>query len=230
MSSFEKVLGIIKDVVLPVDFRTRYDVYFTDSRVAIVCLGKAERFESDTEEPLSYMPSAFGVPAPVVPQREKAQSQESIDEKIKDWPLDDILKLSKKSCLYTNEEIEKIELIWGKKPKFEIFSQECESKFAPDEEQFQQLIETISAIDALKDKLWIAGKWSALRNESLMTPTCESCGSSNDPDAVYCQSCGKRLGEETINTQPPLELTCSSCGTKNQAHASFCKQCGAAMR
>jgi ribosomal protein L40E len=225
MSRSEKILGIIKDVVLPVDFRIRYDIYFTDSRVAIVCLGKAERFESDTEEPLSYMPSAFGVPAPVAPYEEKTR-RESIDEKIKDWTLDDILKLSKKSCFYTNEEIEKMELIWGKKPKFEIFSQECESKFAPDEEQFQQLIETISAIDALKDKLWIAGKWSALRNESLMTLACGSCGSSNDPDAVYCQTCGKRLEEETDNVQPPSELTCTSCGTKNKAQASFCKQCG----
>jgi len=213
MSSSEKLLGIVKDVVLPGDLRTRYDVYFTDKRVAIVCMGKADRFESETFQPLSVMPSVFGVPPPMSSYVEKTRNSQSIDEKIKDWSLDDILKLSKKSCFYTNEEIEKMELIWGKKPKFEIFSQECESKFAPDEEQFQQLIETISAIDALKDKLWIAGKWSALRDESLMTLACGSCGSSNDPDAVYCQTCGKRVEGGTENVQPPSELICTSCGT-----------------
>lgn len=229
MSGSEKLLGIVKDIVLPVDARTRYDVYFSDRRVAIVCMGRAERFESETEEPLSYMPSAFGVPAPVLPQREKVQSQESIDEKIKDWPLDNILKLSKKSCFYTNEEIEKIELVLGKKPKFVILSQDCESKFAPDEEQSQQLIDKISAIEGLKDKLWMAGKWSVLRSESLRALVCKFCGSDNDPDAVYCQNCGKRLVEKTVDVEPPSELTCTSCGANNKSQALFCKQCGAAI-
>ena len=167
MSTSERLLGVVKDVVLPVDVRTRYDVYFTDRRVAIVCLGKASRFESDTEETLSYMPSAFGVPAPVKTYVEKPESKAAIDEEVAGWSLDDLLKLSKKSCFYTNEEIEKVELVWGKTPKFVILSQDCESKLAPDGEQFDQLIEIIPTVEGLKDKLWIAGKWNrALRRKS----------------------------------------------------------------
>ncbi|MGA2385205.1 MAG: zinc ribbon domain-containing protein [Candidatus Bathyarchaeia archaeon] len=229
MSTSERLLGIVKDVVLPVDVRTRYDVYFTDRRVGIVCLGRAERFESETEETLSYMPSAFGVPAPVAQYTEKTENRESIDEKIKDLSLDDLLKLSKKSCFYTVEEIEKVELVWGKTPKFVILSQDCESKFAPNGEQFDQLIEIIPTVEGLKDKLWIAGKWTALYGENQAASLCEACGASNDIDAVYCQNCGKRLGEETVNV-PSSELTCSRCGTKNKAQASFCKQCGASIR
>ena len=62
-------------------FDTRYDVYFTDRRVAIVCMGRAERFESETEEPLSYMPSAFGVPAPVAPYMEKTTTANRLMKK-----------------------------------------------------------------------------------------------------------------------------------------------------
>ena len=87
MATSERLLGIVKDVVLPADFRTRYDVYFTDRRVAIVCLGRAERFESETEQPLSIMPSAFGIPAPIGSSAGKQQDKESIDEKIRDWAL-----------------------------------------------------------------------------------------------------------------------------------------------
>ncbi len=229
MSNSERRLGVIRDIVLPVDVRTRYDVYFTDKRVAIVCMGRAERFESETEEVLSFMPSAFGVPAPVAPYVEKAKSKRSIDEEIKDWSLDDLLKLSKKSCFYTNEEIERVELVWGSKPKLIILSRDCESKFAPDEEQLNQLIEIVPTVDGLKDKLWIAGKWNALFGESPTVPVCKFCGYGNEPDAVYCQSCGKKLEQEPAN-MPPSELTCSQCGTRNKIQASFCKQCGKSIR
>jgi Double zinc ribbon len=229
MASSEKLLGMVKDVVLPVDVRTRYDVYFTDRRVAIVCLGRATRFEFEEIEQLSAVPSLFGVPSPMASNMEKTKIKESVDEKIKDWPLDDILKISKKSCFYTYEEIEEAKLVWGKTPKFVILSNDCESKFSPDEDQCQQLFEIISTIEGLKDKLWITGKWSDLCNESPMALTCKFCGSSNELDTAYCQSCGKRLGDETVNIEPSSELTCSSCGTKNKAQASFCKRCGTAI-
>ncbi len=230
MSSSERLLGIVKDVVLPVDAHTRYDVYFTDRRVAIVCLGKAERFESETEETLSYMPSAFGVPAPIGSYVEKAKSKPSIDEEAKDLSLDALLKLSKKSCVYTNEEIEEIKLILGKTPKFVILSRDCESKFAPDEDQFYQLIDLIPLVDALKDKLWITGKWTALYGEGSAVADCVFCGFCNDADAVYCQSCGKKLGDETADAGAAAEVACGSCGAKNRAKASFCKGCGKPLR
>lgn len=229
MVNSERVLGVVKDVVLPVDVNTRYDVYFTDSRIGIVCMGKADRFESDTQDRVSLMPSLFGVPAPVGPRAEKASGKPSIDEEVKGWSLDNLLKLSKKSCFYTLDEIEKIELVCSRSPKFVIMSDDCESKFSPDEEQFKQLIEVLPTIEALKDKIWIAGKWNALFDESLAVVVCKSCGASNDSDAVYCQSCGKKLEEETENA-PASELTCSSCGAKNRAQASFCKKCGTAVR
>ena len=71
MSISERVLGIVNDIVLLVDAGTRYDVYFTDRRVAIVCMGRADRFESDSQGPLSLMASVFGVPPPVTSYAEK---------------------------------------------------------------------------------------------------------------------------------------------------------------
>ena len=191
MSSTEKVFGIVKDVVLPVDERTWYDVYFTDRRVGIVCMGRAER-EVETQGPLSVMPSAFGVPAPVsYGKNEKTES--SIDDEVNGWSLDSLLKLSKKSCFYTLEEIEKVELVWGGKPKFIVLSRDCESKFAPTEEQLGQLIDIIPVVEGLKDKLWIAGKYSLLFGENQTTKSCIHCGAHNDYDATYCGSCGNRL-------------------------------------
>ena len=224
MSGSERVLGIVKDVVLPVDVRTRYDVYFTDRRVAIVCMGRTERFESETEEPLSVMPSAFGVPPPMAPYSAKREGK-SIDEETKGLSLDDLLKLSKKSCFYTLEEIEEVKLVWGSKPKFLILSRECESKFLPGGEQVNQLMEIIPVVWGLKDKLWISGKYDELYGEGVIA-FCKSCGSGTDPDALYCQTCGQKLEGQQANLPPPSELTCTQCGAKNSAQASFCKQCG----
>ena len=139
--------------------------------------------------------------------------------------LDDLLKLSKKSCFYTLDEIEKVQLVCSRGPKFVILSKECESKFSPDEEQFNQLIEILPTIEALRDKLWVAGKWNALFDEKLAALLCKSCGSGNDSDAVYCQTCGKKLEAQEASL-PPSELTCSQCGAKSKAQVSFCKQCG----
>jgi len=225
LSGPERVLDIVRDVVLPIDVRTRYDVYFSNWRVGIVCLGRAERVESETDGPLSLMSSVFGVPPPISPQAGKAQPKPTIDDEIKGTSLDYLLKLSKKSCYYTLEEIERVELVWGNKPKFIILSKDCESKFFPDPEQLEQLIETILKVEGLKDKLWIAGKYSVLFDESQVATVCKFCGAYNDSDAVYCQSCGKKLEEEPVNVTPS-ELTCSQCGTKNRSQAQFCKQCG----
>jgi len=224
MSGSERVLGAVKDIVLPVDVRTRYDIYFTDRRVAIVCMGKAVRFESDAQDQVSFMPSVFGVPPPIGSNTEKPQDMPSIDEEVKGLSLNDLLKLSKKSCFYTLDEIEKVELVCSRSPKFVVLSKDCESKFSPDGEQFKQLIEVLPTIEALKNKIWIAGKWNTLFSRE----PCKFCSSQNDLDAVHCQSCGKKLIEEKASL-PASELTCSQCGTKNKTQASFCKKCGAAL-
>ena len=75
MSSSEKQLGIIRDIILPLDINTRYDVYFTDKRVAIVCMGRANRFESETLEEVSSIPSPFGIPSITSSYIEKTEKQ-----------------------------------------------------------------------------------------------------------------------------------------------------------
>jgi len=163
VSSSEKQLGIVRDIVLPLDIHTRYDFYFTDKRIAIVCMGKANRLETEKQEQISLMPSAFGVPPPATSYVEKTQNTQSIEEEIKNWSLNDILKVSKKSCFYTYDEIEEVKLTLGHKPKFIILSKECESKFSPNEEQIVQLYEILPSIETLRNKFSIAGNWSILR-------------------------------------------------------------------
>lgn len=159
----EKRLAIIRNVVLSLDVNSRYDLYFTDGRIAIVCMGRAKRFESESLEQVSLVPSAFGVPPPAGSSVETAPSRESVEEEIKNWSIDDVLKLSKKSCFYTYEEIEELKLILGRKPKFEILSEECESKFSPNPEQLKQLIDLLPTIEPLRNKLSVAGSWNVLR-------------------------------------------------------------------
>ena len=169
MSSSEKQLGIIKDIILPLDINTRYDVFFTDKRIAIVCLGRANRFESDKSAQTFPIPSAFGVPPVTSSFIEKTENKKTIDQEIENLSLDEILKLSKKSCFYTHDEIEEIKLIAGSKPKFIILSKECESRFSPDEEQFKLLSEMLPAMEKLRNKLSIAGSWNVL--EEIFNPS-----------------------------------------------------------
>jgi hypothetical protein len=228
MSSSEKLLAIVKDIVLPLDINTRYDVYFTDNRIAIVCMGRANRFESEKLTQVSTIPSPFGVPAVTSSYIEKTEDKQAIDEEIKNLPLNEILKLSKKSCFYTHDEIEEVKLIAGHKPKFIILSKECESKFSPNKEQFKHLSEILPTIETLRDKFSIAGSWNLLK-EMFNAPFCKYCGSRNDLDAIYCQSCGRKSREEPINSDPLTELICSSCGSMNKTETFFFKQCGTSI-
>ena len=162
LSVSEKQLIIIKDVFLPVDINTRYDVYFTDKRIAIVCMGKANRFESEPAGEVSVI-SAFGVPPVTSSHVEKTENKQTIDQETKNWGIDDLLKLSKKSCFYTYDEIEEVKLILGHKPKFIILSKDCESKFSPNEDQIKQICEILPAIETLRNKFSIAGNWNILQ-------------------------------------------------------------------
>lgn len=47
---------------------------------------------------------------------------------------------------------------------------------------------------------------------------CPYCSVANEPDAKFCDSCGKPLGQ-----------ICSSCGTHNDADSRFCDNCGKAL-
>ena len=163
MSGAEKQLGVIKDIVLPADIRFRYDVYFTGKRVAIVCMGKGSHFEAEASGENSVLPSAFGVPPITSSYVEKSQDKHTIDKETENWSLDDLLALSKKSGSYNLDEIKEIKLIAGHRLRFVILSEDCESKFSPNQEQFIQLIDILSKTEALRNKLAIAGSWNLLK-------------------------------------------------------------------
>ena len=161
MSKAEKQLAIIQDVLLQSDPKHRYDLYFTSSRVAIVCLGKMSR-ESDSYRSLSAIPEAFGMPPPIIGDQQPKDNLEAVQEEINRMPLDDLLRLSKKSCYYTYEEIKEFRLILGRRPVFRVLSADCESKFSPDPRQTMVLLDLLTAFEPLRSKLALAGKWSVL--------------------------------------------------------------------
>lgn len=228
MLGSERQLGIIEDILLPLDIGTRYDVYFTDKRIAIVCMGSTNRVDYGT---LGRRSLILGVaPAVLMYADEKRKNKQIDEEQIKNLTMDQILKLSEKSCFYAYDEIEMVKLISRNKLKFIILSKECESKFSPNEEQFKQLSDLLPTIEMLKNKLSVFGinlGLNSIHEVKSTTFFCKYCGSKNDLDALFCQSCGKQIQEETTKTESLTELTCSSCGAKNKIQASFCKKCGA---
>jgi hypothetical protein len=222
----EQQLGIIEDLPLPLDITTRYDVYFTDKRIAIVCMGHSRRFDSGVPERRSYL---FGVaPEAFTNSDEQGKNRQIMEAQIKELTLDEKIKLSKKSCFYTFDEIEEVKLTSGKKPKFIILSQECISKFSPDEEQFKQLTDLLPTIEMLKNRLSFFGKLelNAIREEKSDSLRCKHCLHKNDLDSIFCQNCGKQIQRKMPNNITTAEIDCSSCGAKNKVQALFCKKCG----
>jgi hypothetical protein len=225
MFDSERQIGIVEDLPLPLDITIRYDVYFTDKRIAIVCMGHSRRFDSGVSERRSYL---FGVaPEALSNAADQRKNRQIIEGQIKELPLDEKLKLSKKSCFYTYDEIEQVKLILGKKHKFTILSNDCISKFVPDEEQFKQLTDLLPKIELLKNKLSIFGnlELNSINEVKATAFNCKYCNYENDPDALFCQNCGNQIQNEPPSN-PTSEAACSSCGTKNKAQALFCKKCG----
>ncbi len=222
----ERQLGSIEDLPLPLDITTRYDVYFTDKRIAIVCMGHSRRFDSGVSERRSYL---FGVaPEALTNAEEQRKNRQIMEAQIKELTLDEKMKLSRKSCFYTYDEIEEVKLISGKKPKFAILSKECISKFSPNAEQFKQLTDLLPTIEMLKNKISIFGNLglNAIQEVKSTSILCKYCSYENDLDAVFCQNCGNQILREIPNNLTPTEIACSSCGSKNKVQALFCKKCG----
>jgi hypothetical protein len=223
MLDSERQLGIIEDLILPLDATTRYDVYFTDKRIAIVCMGHSSRFDHGGSENRSYL---FGVaPEALTNTNELRKNRRIMEAQIKELTLDAKMKLSKKSCFYTYDEIEEVKLISGKKPKFTILSKECISKFSPNEEQLKQLSALLPTIEMLKSKFSIFGNLglNVIQTETLL---CTYCSYQNDFDALFCQNCGNQIQREIQSNTTLSEITCSSCRAKNKVQASYCKKCG----
>ncbi len=231
MTSSEQKLAVIKDVVLPIDVSTRYDVYFTDKRIALVCMGRANRSNLEEVGRPYLMSQVLGGPPPVSNDEDYKTKRQEIEEEINALALDEVLKISKKSCFYTYDEIEKVKLIPARKPKFIILSKECISKFSPNPEQFTQLSVILPKIKMLKDKLLIYGntlQTRTIQQEKSTTtePVCQCCSYVNDFDANFCQSCGTKIQKQTPSNENTKMLTCRCCGTKNKLQALFCKKCG----
>ena len=225
MLDSERQLGVIKDILLPLDITTQYDVYFTDKRIAIVCMGHSKHVDYGPSAGRSFL---FGI-GPEVPinANEERKNKQLMEEEINSLPLEVKLKLSKKSCFFTHEEIEEVKLISGKKPKFVILSVDCVSKFSPTQEQFKQLTDLLPTIEILRGKTSILGNLELKAPQlDLTTFSCKYCGSKNDADAIFCEHCGMKIKDETDKSG---DLTCSSCGAKNKVQASFCKKCGTHM-
>ena len=121
MPDSERQLGVLKDILIPLDVPTRYDVYFTDKRIAIVCMGHSKRFDNGVSPKRSFL---FGI-APEAPinSDDQRKNKQTIEEEINSLPLDEKIKLSKKSCFYTYEEIEEIKLISREKTQVCYFKQ-----------------------------------------------------------------------------------------------------------
>jgi hypothetical protein len=226
MLNSERQLGTVVDLLLPLDITTRYDIYFTDKRIAIVCMGHNNRLDSGLSQSRSYL---FGIaPEALTSADEQRKNRQMIEEQIKELPLDEKLEISKKSCFYTYDEIEEVKLVSGKKHKFTILSKDCVSKFAPNEEQFKQLIALLPTIEMLKNKLSIFGNLNlnAIHELKSATLVCKYCSYENDRDALFCQSCGNQIEMEILSNPLLKEISCGSCGANNKVQAQFCKKCG----
>jgi hypothetical protein len=217
MAEDERQLGVIKDILFPDDPSTRYDVYFTDKRVAIVCMGPSKRYD-EVSSGRSFL---FGV-APEAPANaaQERVNRQTIEQEINQLTINEKLKLSKKSCYYTYQEIEEIKLIMSKKPRFAILSKDCISKFYPTTQQFGQLANLLPTIDKLKEKTTIVGYLTPKPPEF----SCQNCGLENDSDANFCFSCGAKMKGNSAG------LNCPVCGVKNRAEALYCKSCGSPMK
>jgi hypothetical protein len=224
MPNEEKQLAVFPDVILSADINTRYDIHFTDRRIAIVCMGPANRFGYGIGKLHTYPAASSAITPPLTYVDEKDTVE--AEEELSTVPLDELLELSKKSCQYAIKEIQTLRLIWGKRPKLVILSEDFESKFAPDAEQFKQLLDLLTTTEPYCSKLEVAGSWMQLQ-ELLSLVVCGSCGAENDLDALCCVNCGQELWEKTVDEAD--SVACGSCGRKNREGSGYCKQCGKAL-
>jgi len=58
---------------------------------------------------------------------------------------------------------------------------------------------------------------------------CPACGTKNDRDALFCVSCGGKLGQP-VDVAPTVTNCCPQCATVNATAARFCCKCGTALQ
>ena len=80
----------------------------------------------------------------------------------------------------------------------------------------EKIRKTEARLNALKEEQIDVGREYKRLTEAS---TCFFCKTTNADGAVFCEECGKRLGEK------PKEY-CDSCGTMNRPGQKFCGECG----
>ena len=58
---------------------------------------------------------------------------------------------------------------------------------------------------------------------------CPACGTKNDRDALFCVSCGAKMGQ-TVDVAPANTGCCPQCAAVNPSSAKFCQKCGTALQ
>ena len=87
---------------------------------------------------------------------------------------------------------------------------------------------TTAAIDALREETRVGGpdieqlvaeRVRVVRAAAAGAPAiaCPDCGVRPEPDALFCSSCGRRIGGPAV---------CSSCGAELEIGSRFCTHCG----
>jgi hypothetical protein len=152
MSTSERQIAIIRDVVVTRDSKNRFDLFFTDKRIAIIYVGgKGERVYG----PGGLIGSLVGEGITALSKKIAKDNLKETEENMKNFSLDELLATEKRNCFYTYDEIEEIKLyaLNHEGFKFIILSEECEGEFSPNKEQYSQLCNILPSIDALKGKI-----------------------------------------------------------------------------
>ena len=91
------------------------------------------------------------------------------------------------------------------------------------EDAYPELVEQIKTNEIILNGL--RNEKSFLEEEYqkiIAASTCFYCNAINAEGSVFCEECGKRLGEK------PKEY-CETCGTINHPGQKFCGECGARL-
>lgn len=101
MPTSEILLGLITDIILPLDIHTRYDLYFTDKRIAIVSMGNTDRVDYGKLGRRALISAAVGVAPAIFMYADEARTNKPVQKKeVEGLTLDELLKLQEELLLY----------------------------------------------------------------------------------------------------------------------------------
>jgi hypothetical protein len=153
MSSPERQIGIIRDIIVSRDSNNRFDLFFTDRRIAIIYVGgKGNSFAM-----MGLIGSLIGEGITALDRKIAKDNIKATEENMKNYSLDELISMEKRNCFYTYDEIEEIIFYPLKQPqgyfKFIILTEEFEGEFTINQEQFTKIRDLLSSVVVLKGKL-----------------------------------------------------------------------------